>query len=164
MSIPIRRPREDDHEKYIMKWLNCERDENGNLVEKEYVPVDVTWIYGSTEEERQNYINTLIDENMRDYVSHVHRITKSANIKGVFVEETEILVVHNLKNANIGEQDICRLIDGDCFDLGRWDWNKVYIFPKKVYISSDKLPEQVYARSQFKERVIRRVARTIKMD
>ena len=151
-------------EKYIMRMINCERDQNGNLVQKVRVSRDVTWIYGSTEEARQNYINSLIDENPRNRVSHVYKITKAGNIKGKLVEETDILVVHNLKNANIGEQDICRLIDGDRFSLGYYAWNDIQIFPEKVYISSDKLPEQVYARSEFKERVIRRVARTIKLD
>ena len=145
------------------KRIDC--FDEGIPIDKLFKTADVTWVYGSTEEERQKYIDTLIDENMREYVSHVYRITKSANIKGEFAEdETKILVVHNLKAANIGEQDICRLIDGGSFDLGYRDWNGVHIFPEKVYISSDKLPEQVYARSEFKERVIRRVARTIKLD
>jgi hypothetical protein len=129
-----------------------------------YVPTDVTWIYGSTEDDRQNYINGLIDEDSRKYVSHVNKITKAGNIKGDFTNyKTKVLIVHNLKNANIGEQDICRLIDGDIFDLGYYDWNNIHIFPERVYISSDKLPEQVYARSAFKERVIRRVTRVIKL-
>ena len=101
MSIIIRRPKEYD----------C--FDKGIPIDKLSKPTDVTWIYGSTEEARQNYINSLIDENMREYVSHVYRITKSSNIKEEFAEaETKILVVHNLKNANIGEQDICRMIDG----------------------------------------------------
>ena len=138
--------------------------DQGIPIEKLFKTADVTWVYGSTEEARQDYINDLINDDMRDYVSHVDKITKSGNIKGEFAEETKILVVHNLKNANIGEQDICRMIDGGCFDLGYYHWNQISIFPEKVYISSDKLPEQVYARSEFKERVIRRVARTIKLD
>lgn len=164
-GITIRKPKPGEKRKYNLRRLNMEEDEDGNLVKKEYVPPDVTWIYGSTEEERQKYINDLIDDDMREYVSHVYKITKSSNIKGEFAEdETKILVIHNLKAANIGEQDICRMIDGGSFSLGYYSWNNVYIFPEKVYISSDKLPEQVYARSEFKERVIRRVARTIKLD
>lgn len=140
--------------------------DQGIPIKKLFKTADVTWVYGSTEEARQDYIDTLIDDDMREYVSHVDKITKAGNIKGKFATkgETKILIVHNLKNANIGEEDICRLIDGGCFSLGYYDWNNVYIFPEKVYISSDKLPEQVYARSEFKERVIRRVARSIKLD
>lgn len=145
------------------KRLDC--FDEGIPIEKLFKTADVTWVYGSTEEERQKYIDSLIDENMRDYVSHVEKITKAGNIKGEFAEEeTKILIVHDLKNANIGEQDICRLIDGGSFDLGHHYWNGIHIFPEKVYISADKLPEQVYARCEFKERVIRRVARTIKLD
>ena len=173
MSILIRTPKPDDHRKYILNMLHCEEDDNGKLVEKEYIPTDVTWIYGSTEEARQNHINDLIedvirnssDETIRDKTTHVDKITKAGNIKGEFAEdETTILIIHNLKRANISEQEICRLIDGGCFNLGRFDWNNVYIFPKRVYISSDKTPEQIYARDQFKDRVIRRVTRVIKID
>ena len=173
MSITIRKPKPGDHEKYILKKLHIEKDENGEYIHKEYIPTDVTWVYGSTEENRQKYINGLIENDisndtegdLRDKISHVWKITKAANIKGDFAEdETDILVVHDLKNANISEQDICRLIDGSGFDLGYYHWNRIYIFPKKVYISAEKLPEQIYARCQFKERVIRRVTRTIKLD
>jgi hypothetical protein len=136
------------------------------------VPTDVTWIYGSTEEARQIYINNLIHESFTDEellgaVTHVDKITKAGNIKGEFANdrgaETKVLIIHNLKRANINERDICRLIDGGCFSLGYYYWNNVHIFPKRVYISSDKTPEQVYAKDQFKDRVIRRVTRVIKL-
>lgn len=134
----------------------------GKLFNKQ---ADVTWVYGSTEENRQQYINSLIDENMKDYVSHVEKITKSRNMRGNFTdEETKIIVIHNLKNANIGEQDICSLIDGGWFGLGCYSWNHTWVSPEKVYISAEKLPEQIYARAQYKERVIRRVTRVIKLD
>lgn len=126
---------------------------------------DVTWVYGSTEENRQNYINSLIDENMRDYVSHADKITKSRNIRGNFTnKETKIIVIHNLKNANINEQNICSLIDGGWFGLGCYSWDSTWVSPEKIYISAEKLPEQIYARAQYKERVIRRVTRIIKLD
>lgn len=140
-------------------------DNHGIPVGNAFIPADVTWVYGSTEENRQKYINELIYENMKEYVSHIDKITKAGNIKGDFTDkETKIIVIHNLKNANINEQNICRLIDGGCFSLGYYDWNNVYIFPEKVYISAEKLPEQIYARAQYKERVIRRVTRIIKLD
>jgi hypothetical protein len=140
-------------------------DHHGISIDEAFIPADVTWVYGSTEENRQNYINELIDENMKDYVSHIDKITKSRNMRGNFTdEETKIIVIHNLKNANISEQNICSLIDGGCFGLDRYSWDSTYISPEKVYISAEKLPEQIYARAQYKERVIRRVTRIIKLD
>lgn len=160
----------EERVKYIMKRLNVEEDENGKWIEKEYIPTDVTWVYGSTEEARQIYINNLIHESFTDEellgtVTHVDKITKAGNIKGEFAEdETKVLVIHNLKNATINEQRLCRLIDGGCFSLGYYDWNNIHIFPEKVYISADKTPNQVYAKDQFKDRVIRRVTRVIKLE
>ena len=159
----------EEYKKYMLKFLNCEEDENGNIIEKEFVSTNVTWIYGSTEEIRQNYINDLIDdlidEDLLDCVSHVDKITRSGNIKGKFTQgETKILIIDNLTSENINEQYICNLIDGACFDLGHYSWNQIGIFPEIVYISSEKLPEQIYARSKFKDRVLRRITRVIKLD
>lgn len=140
------------------------------MIKRMSTPIDVTWIYGSTEEARQIYINNLIhesftDEELSGAVTHVDKITKAGNIKGVFAkDETKILVIHNLKNSTINERRICRLIDGGRFSLGYYDWNNVSIFPERVYISAEKTPEQIYAREQFKERVIRRVTRVIKLE
>ena len=145
--------------------VRIEEDTGKIPVSKAFIPADVTWVYGSTEENRQNYINSLIDENMKDYVSHVEKITKSNNLKGNFTDkESKIIVIHNLKNANLNEENICSLIDGGWFGLGCYSWNSTWVSPEKVYISAEKLPEQIYARAQYKERVIRRVTRVIKLD
>ena len=162
MSYTLRRSK---HYIYFDDGIPIEKNTSKIPVSKAFIPAEVTWVYGSTEEERQKHIDTLIDEDMRDYVSHIDKITKSGNMRGEFTdEETKIVVIHNLKNANIGERDICRLIDGGWFGLGCYAWDSTWVSPEKVYISADKLPEQVYARCEFKERVIRRVARTIKLD
>lgn len=149
---------------YIMfeEGVRIEKDTSGIPVGKLFnKQADVTWVYGSTEENRQQYINSLIDENMKNYVSHIDKITRSNNLKGNFTDkESKIIVIHNLKNANINEQDICSLIDGGWFGLGCYSWDSTWVSPEKVYISAEKLPEQIYARAQYKERVIR----VIKLD
>jgi hypothetical protein len=135
--------------------------------EVEFKPADTTWVYGSTEANRQIYIERLIRDKLlpkqlSHCVIHVDKVTRRDEIIGKFLySKSKIVIIHNLKKPSIGSLHLCRIIDGDYFYDQRFF---VFIYPERVYISSDKLPEQVYARCEFKERVIRRVARTIKLD
>lgn len=155
--------------------------------EVEFKPADTTWVYGSTEANRQIYIKQLIRDkllplsldsgllpkqlengasatsDLRSHgVIHVDKVTRRDEIIGKFLHsKSKIVIIHNLKKPSIGSLHLCRIIDGDYFYDQQFF---VFIYPERVYISSDKSPEEIYENAPYKEFVMKRVTRVIKLE
>ena len=135
--------------------------------EVEFKPADTTWVYGSTEANRQIYIERLIRDKLLlkqliNGVIHVDKVTRRDEIIGKFLDsKSKIVIIHNLKKTSIGSLHLCRIIDGDYFYDHRFI---VFIYPEHVYISSEKPPEEIYENAPYKEFVMKRVTRVIKLE
>ena len=150
MTIFVRSPPHPDDKNVLQrmsKVMVMGHNENGERYEIVYPRADVTWIYGSTEKVRQKYIkDELIDEDLLDNVTYIDEITKGHRIVGAVAEDgTQIVIVDDVKNKTVSSLNLCRIIDGD--DFYYYNRRYVAIFPRKVYVSADRLPEEVYAKS-----------------
>ena len=146
---------------------------DGTIRENGFKPADTTWVYGLTEEVRQIYIERLIKDRLlpkqlTEGVIHIDTVTKTHYITGAFLgSRSKIVIVHNLKNSSIDSLNLCRIIDGDEFFHKQHKKQRrryVSIYPERVYISSDKPPEEIYANRPYKEFVVKRVTRVIKLE
>jgi hypothetical protein len=167
------RPTPENVMKTTSKTIVNYMSSDGSYREIEYNPADTTWVYGLTEEVRQVYIERLIKDRLlpkelENGVIHVDTVTKRHFITGAFLNtRSKIVIIHNLKKSSIDSLNLCRIIDGDEFfhkrPTDRWR-RYVSIYPDRVYISSEKPPEEIYANAPYKEFVVKRVTRVIKLE
>lgn len=130
----------------ILDWLNVDEDENGDIIEKEYVPTEVYWLYGTTGSGKTRTVKEIIRNELKEKrvkkenISIIHKFENGFAI-GSISDKTEILLLDEFRGSSMKLSDLLMLIDGCSINV---KGSKIWIKAKKIYITSCFSPEKCY--------------------
>lgn len=134
------------HDQEILDWLNVAEDEDGNIIDKEYVEAEVHWYYGSTGTGKSRTVKELIRQDLKSKqvtkqnITIIHKIENGFAI-GSISDKTDILVLDEFRGSCMKFSDLLSLIDGCSINV---KGGKQWIKAKKIYITSCFRPEECY--------------------
>lgn len=134
------------HDREVLDWLNVEEDDKGNIKEKEYVPTEVHWYFGSTGTGKTRTVKELIKKELiektvlKQNISIIHKIENGFAI-GSITDKTDILLLDEFRGSSMKFSDLLALIDGCSINV---KGGKQWIKAKKIFITSCFSPEACY--------------------
>lgn len=143
------------HDREVLEWLNVEEDENGDIVEKPYVPPEVHWYCGPTGcgkslDVRKTVIKELKKRNVeKKNVTIIHKIENGFAV-GTISQTTEVLILDEFRGSSMKYSDLLALIDGSSLNT---KYGKTWIKAKTIFITSCYTPEQCYDKLNAKDSI-----------
>lgn len=134
-------------ENNTLDWLNLTRDEEGNIIDKAYIPTRVHWFFGPTGTGKSRTVKKVVGDKVKkgeikpDEITIINCFTSNGFAIGMINFKSKILILDEFRGDSIKFNELLKIIDGTTINI---KGSEMYLHLEDIYITSCYSPSEVY--------------------